>query len=82
MAPALTVVPDHTLQHPDHLDHRPSDHVDPGPDLDHLIGHLEERSVVEMTNPQSIEAVVIHDDSACDMKTRLAEIDGEAHMRT
>jgi hypothetical protein len=80
MAPALTVIPDHTLQH---LDHLLSDHDDLDLDLDHLIGHLEERSGGEMKIPQSREAVVIHDDLACDMKTTSGGIviDSEAHTR-
>jgi hypothetical protein len=80
MAPALTVIPDHTLQL---LDHLPSEHVALGPDPDHLIGHLVERNGAETRILQSREAMGTHDDLACDMKTMLKEIvsAGQAHMR-
>ena len=80
MAPALTVIPDRTLQH---LDHLLSDHADLGPDLDHLIGYLEERNGAEMRISQKREAVEIHDDLVCGMKmiSGAIVIDREVHMR-
>jgi len=80
MAPALTVIPDLTLQR---LDHLLSDHGDLGPDLDHLIGSLEERNGAEMMISQKREAVEIHDDLVCGMKMILGAIviDREVHMR-
>jgi hypothetical protein len=80
MAPALTVIPDHTLQH---LDHPPSDYVDLGPDLDHLTGRLVERKGAEVMISLLSEAGAIPDDLACDMKTISGAIviGGEVHMR-
>jgi hypothetical protein len=80
MAPALTVIPDRTLQH---LDHLLSDHADLGPDLDHLIGYHEERNGAEMRISQKREAGKIHDDLVCGMKMipGAIVIDRELHMR-
>jgi hypothetical protein len=80
MAPALTVIPDRTLRR---LDHLLSDHVDLGPDLDHLIEYLEERNGAEMRISQKREAAEIHDDLVCVMKMISAAIviDREGHMR-
>lgn len=80
MAPALTVIPDRTLLR---LDHLLSGHADLGPDLDHLIGYLEERNGAEMRITQKSEAVEIHDDLVCGMKmiSGAIVIDREVHMR-
>ena len=71
MAPALTVIPDHTLQH---LDHLIQDYADLGPDLDRLTAHLGERSGAGMRGPQATEVGAIHGDLACDTKIMLGEI--------